>query len=65
MALPLRPRIVPQCPACIRSYAFGLANAQRSGLQQQIRGKKKMPNNSGIITVRLLKDVKAYGRKGK
>lgn len=68
MALPLRPRRVPQCSACVRSYAFaGLldAAAPASSIQHQIRGKKrKMENNSANVTVKLLKDVKAYGRKG-
>lgn len=35
-----------------------------SGLQQQVRGKKRMVNNSGTMIVRLLKDVKGYGRQG-
>jgi hypothetical protein len=32
--------------------------------QQQIRGKRKMPNNSENVTVRLLRDLNRYGPKG-
>lgn len=65
MALPLGPRLTPQCTTCLRNYAFGATTGLNvlSG-KQQVRGKKKMPNNSGTMTVRLLKNVKGYGRKG-
>ena len=68
MALPLRPRAIPQCSACIRSYAFGSAAEQPAmgvlGLGQQVRGKKKMINTSGTVPVRLLKNVKTFGKRG-
>ncbi len=68
MATPLRPRAVPQCLNCLRRSALGGSTdgaAQSSALRQQVRGKKKMVNNSQFVTVRLRKDVKAYGRKGR
>lgn len=62
----LRPRVAPQCTTCLRNYAFGRnVDILGPGLRQQVRGKKKMVNNSSTITVRLMKDVKAYGRRGK
>jgi len=69
MALQLRPKAIPQCSACIRSYVFGNTTEQPAmgalGLGQQVRGKKKMVNTSGTVSVRLLKNVKTFGRKGK
>ncbi|KAI7151357.1 hypothetical protein D0869_11547 [Hortaea werneckii] len=67
MALPLRPRSIPQCSACIRTYTFGALSepaATHSALNQQVRGKKKLANGSNTVSVRLLKDVKTFGRKG-
>ncbi|KAI7528280.1 hypothetical protein KC331_g15821 [Hortaea werneckii] len=67
MALPLRPRSIPQCSACIRSYTFGALGepaATHSALNQQVRGKKKLANGSNTVPVRLLKDVKTFGCKG-
>ncbi|KAK4542210.1 hypothetical protein LTR36_007058 [Oleoguttula mirabilis] len=66
MALPLRPRAIPQCSACIRSYTFGGIPETISGgaLRQQVRGKKKLVNTSTTVPVRLLKNVKTFGRKG-
>ncbi|KAL1650321.1 hypothetical protein SLS58_001136 [Diplodia intermedia] len=64
MSAPLRPSLLPQCTSCARRFA-------NAGLrpwypfQQQARGAKKasrLPQTQ--LTVRLLKDVKAYGRKG-
>jgi len=34
------------------------------GLGQQVRGKKKMINTSGTVPVRLLKNVKTFGKRG-
>ncbi|KAK5125800.1 hypothetical protein LTR85_012076 [Meristemomyces frigidus] len=67
MALPLRPRAIPQCSACVRSYAFGaFTEPATSGgaLRQQVRGKKKLVNTATTVPVRLLKNVKTFGRKG-
>ncbi|KAK3705449.1 hypothetical protein LTR37_013266 [Vermiconidia calcicola] len=67
MALSLQGRTTPQCIACLHSYAFGgfMDYAASSlGSRQQIRGKKKMVNNSSTMPVRLRKDVKTFGRKG-
>ncbi|EOD46283.1 Ribosomal protein l9 RNAse h1 [Neofusicoccum parvum] len=63
MSAPLRPSLLPRCSSCARRVA---ASALRpwSPLQQQIRGKKKLSKLPHTIPVRLLKDVKAFGRKG-
>lgn len=34
------------------------------GLGQQVRGKKKMVNTSSTVPVRLLKNVKTFGKRG-
>ena len=68
MALPLRPRTIPQCSACLRTYAFGstwTAEAATAGFGQQVRGKKKIVNTTSTVPVRLLKNVKTFGKKGK
>ena len=68
MAAPLRPTLLPQCSACVRNYAFGgvsQAGIGAAGLGQQIRGKKKLAKNaSSAVPVRLLKNVKTFGKKG-
>jgi hypothetical protein len=68
MALPLRPRAIPQCTACIRSYASATlgdaASPVPSAFRQQVRGKKKLVNTSSTIPVRLLRDVKMWGKEG-
>lgn len=68
MAAPLRPTLLPQCSACVRSYAFGgfkEAGIGAAGLGQQVRGKKKLAKNtSSAVPVRLLKDMKTFGKKG-
>lgn len=68
MAAPLRPTLLPQCSACVRSYAFGglrEAGIGAAGLSQQVRGKKKLAKNtSSAVPVRLLKDVPTFGKKG-
>ena len=68
MAAPLRRTLLPQCSACVRNYAFGGLNQAgigAAGLGQQIRGKKKLAKNtSSAVPVRLLKNVKTYGKKG-
>ena len=68
MATPLRPTLLPQCSACVRNYAFGGLNQAgigAAGLGQQIRGKKKLAKNaSSAVPVRLLKNVKTFGKKG-
>ncbi|KAK4570382.1 hypothetical protein LTR86_002462 [Recurvomyces mirabilis] len=68
MASPLRPRNITQCSACIRSYltaGFGdLANPPTTALRQQVRGKKKLANTSSTVPVRLLKDMRTFGRRG-
>ncbi|GAB7356437.1 hypothetical protein MBLNU459_g7208t1 [Dothideomycetes sp. NU459] len=64
MSLPLRPSLVPKCTSCARRITnFGL-HEWRPTSQQQVRGKKKLANTPSTVTVRLLKDVKTFGRKG-
>jgi hypothetical protein len=69
MAAPIRPTLLPRCSACVRNYAFGGLREARigtAGLGQQVRGKKKLAKNtSSAVPVRLLKDVKTFGKKGK
>jgi hypothetical protein len=67
MAFIISKRAVPQCSTCIQSqlrYVLGDASGPASSLRQQIRGKKKMVNNTGTSIVQLLKDKPEYGRKG-
>lgn len=65
MTLPLRTRSIPQCLACLRSYAWvDAVPTQTTGLRQQIRGKKKMPKPTGDIPARLRKDLPGFGKKG-
>lgn len=69
MAFPVRTRAVPQCSACMRSYAWSSfvedASIQAIGLRQQVRGKKnKAAAVTGTVPARLLKDLPGFGRKG-
>jgi hypothetical protein len=67
MAAPLRPTLLPQCSACARNYAFGGLREAGSGPAglMQVRGKKKLAKNtSSAVPVRLLKDLKTFGKKG-
>ena len=66
MAAALRPSLLPQCSSCTRRFAEIGFGAWRPSFQQQVRGKKKLVNKQQphAIPVRLLKDVKAFGRKG-
>ena len=54
----------PQCPACTRRIsALGLGEWHIS--RQQVRGKKRLANGASVMTVRLTRDKKGFGRKGK
>ncbi|KAK5132677.1 hypothetical protein LTR08_008721 [Meristemomyces frigidus] len=55
MALPLRPLAAPHCAACIRTLTH---------TAQQVRGKKTLANAASTVPVRLLKNVKTFGRRG-
>lgn len=62
--------MITQCTDCLRSYAFGGSGQTEGRLQagivtQQVRGKKKVVNTPSTVPVRLLKDVKTFGKKGK
>ncbi|KAK5107104.1 hypothetical protein LTR62_001852 [Meristemomyces frigidus] len=66
MSMPISTRAIPHCSACVRSYltaGFGDLTAPPV-LRQQVRGKKKLANASSTVPVRLLKDVRTFGRKG-
>lgn len=63
MSLPLRPSLLPQCVSCTRRLT-NLSLHEWRPSQQQVRGKKKLANVPSTVTVRLLKDVKTFGRKG-
>ncbi|KAL1301708.1 hypothetical protein AAFC00_005917 [Neodothiora populina] len=64
MSASLRPSIIPQCSSCARRFTKLGLSEWRPTSQQQIRGKKKMVNTGSTVTVRLLKDVDSFGRKG-
>ncbi|CAK3912602.1 Hypothetical predicted protein [Lecanosticta acicola] len=68
MALPLRTRAIPQRTSCLRSYtpsSYTYSSPPEScALKQQVRGKKKMANNSATTTVRLLRNVPGFGKRG-
>lgn len=68
MAMSARSTTRLRCPACVSSYGLvvppNAISLPSNGLRQQIRGKKKMANNSATLLVRLLQDVKGYGRSG-
>ena len=61
--LPRSP-LVPDCVACCRSLARLGLSAPAAGTLQQTRGKKKNAKPVTQITVRLVKDLPGYGRKG-
>ncbi|OJD39914.1 ribosomal protein l9 rnase h1 [Diplodia corticola] len=63
MSAPLRPSLLPQCTSCARRFANAGLRAW-APFQQQARGAKKASKLPNTLIVRLLKDVKAYGRKG-
>ena len=63
MSAPLRPSLLPQGISCARRFSNAGLRAW-SPFQQQVRGKKKASKLPLTLPVRLLKDVKTYGRKG-
>jgi hypothetical protein len=55
----------PQCSSCIRRFAAGFGESFAAPTRQQAtRGKKKLAKVS-TVNVRLLEDIKRYGRQGK
>ncbi|OCL13108.1 hypothetical protein AOQ84DRAFT_417129 [Glonium stellatum] len=66
MATLARSSLLPQCTSCARRYARlafeGWRPLQQS--QQQIRGKQKLAKPADTVTIKLLKDVRRFGRKG-
>ncbi|KAF2097573.1 hypothetical protein NA57DRAFT_58149 [Rhizodiscina lignyota] len=63
MAAPLRPSLLPQCPACARRFVgWGLGNARPP--RQQIRGKKKRSQGPLTMPVKLLRDLTGFGKAG-
>lgn len=67
MATFARSSLLPQCTSCARRYTRlgfeGWRPLQQS--QQQIRGKQKLAKPADTVTVKLLKDVRRFGRKGR
>ncbi|KAF2761253.1 hypothetical protein EJ05DRAFT_473789 [Pseudovirgaria hyperparasitica] len=64
MASLTRPSLLPQCISCSRRISeYGL-KAWLPFQQQQTRGKKTDTNKADFITVRLLKNVATFGKKG-
>ena len=67
MATFARSLLLPQCTSCARRYTRlgfeGWRPLQQS--QQQIRGKQKLTKPADTVTVKLLKDVRRFGRKGR
>ncbi|KAK7710431.1 hypothetical protein SLS57_008395 [Botryosphaeria dothidea] len=62
MSAPLRPSLLPRCTSCARRVTDSAFRAW-SPFQQQLRGKKQASKLPQTIPVRLLKDVKGFGRK--
>ena len=60
-ALPKR----PICLNCVRRIAGEDARQSLSPTFVQLRGKKKMAKKPDTINVRLLVNMKGYGRRGK
>jgi len=63
MASLLRSSQAPQCLSCIRRATAGIGDAWIATSQQHVRGKKKLAKQT-TIKVRLLTDVRRYGRQG-
>lgn len=69
MASAIRARAVPQCSACLRSYAWtsfaDTSSTQQNALRQQVRGKKKNAKTTpDVVPARLMKDLPGYGKAG-
>lgn len=67
MASLARPSVLPHCVSCTRRLASVAYDGWRPVLaQQQVRGKKKLAasQETDDLTVKLLKDVKTFGKKG-
>ncbi|KAF2500144.1 hypothetical protein BU16DRAFT_534771 [Lophium mytilinum] len=63
MASIARSSLLPQCASCTRRFTrVGLDGW--GSLQQQVRGKQKLVKPADIAVVKLLKNVKGYGRRG-
>ncbi|KAF2813805.1 uncharacterized protein BDZ99DRAFT_459561 [Mytilinidion resinicola] len=63
MASIARSILLPQCASCTRRFTrLGLDGW--GSLQQQVRGKQKLVKPSDSVAVKLLKNVKGYGRRG-
>ncbi|KAL8825636.1 MAG: hypothetical protein Q9170_007717 [Blastenia crenularia] len=56
--------VTPQCLGHLRRLAGLRSSAPNLPLHSQIRGKKKSSKQPHTINVRLLEDIRGYGRKG-
>lgn len=61
--VPCVPR-VPFCLQCLRVIALPDVPRLAAPFQQQVRGKKKVAKAPSTIKVKLLEDIKGYGRSG-
>ena len=64
MASFIRIPIVPRCLYCLRHNAFSENAISIAPFWQQVRGKKKVAKAPSTIKVKLLEDIKGYGRSG-
>ncbi|KAF2837702.1 hypothetical protein M501DRAFT_994912 [Patellaria atrata CBS 101060] len=64
MAASVRPPFLPQCALCVRKFTRLGLEGWKPLQQQQSRGLSRNPKSPETITVKLLKDVRSYGRKG-
>lgn len=51
--------------ACVRRVQASGVESWMGSAQQQIRGKKKVAKTPSMVTVKLLRDIKGYGKSGK
>ncbi|KAL8765977.1 MAG: hypothetical protein Q9209_007124 [Squamulea sp. 1 TL-2023] len=64
MASLYKPTISPQCLSYLRRLAGIHPVKLNPTFHQQIRGKKKNAKGPHVVNVRLLEDIRGYGRKG-
>ena len=64
MASFIRVPIVPRCVYCLRQNVWSENAKPFTQFGQQIRGKKKVAKAPSTIKVKLLEDIKGYGRNG-
>ena len=61
------PCVVPRVPFCLQCFRVSARSdvpKVAAPFQQQLRGKKKVAKAPATIKVKLLEDIKGYGRSG-